>query len=144
MISVNLLCAPSTLEPHGKPGINYQQYGLSFWLKNTICVLSSLFLRIVGRIRCELGLTSEHSYNMVRNTLVLNKTKPGKWVFCFSDFQTAIQQKLVSTIWSFFMEAYTYTFTWTEHFHWIYLIRLIKNCSLGKLEVTSQVVIAPT
>ncbi len=73
-----------------------------FFSKNRhhyICVLSSLFLLINGRMRCELGLTSEHCYNTVRNTIILkHTTKPGKRVFRLSDLQTAVQQKLVSTI----------------------------------------------
>ncbi len=36
-------------------------------------------------------------------------TKPEKWVFRLSDLQTVVQQKLVSTIWSLFIEMYTYT-----------------------------------
>ncbi len=108
--SANLLCTSSTLGLHGKPRINYQQHGPSFRLKNNICVLSSVLLRIVGRMRCEHGLTSECCYNIVRNTLIMNMTKPGKWVFCLSDFHTAVQQKLISTIWSFFIETYPYTY----------------------------------
>ncbi len=80
-----------------------------FQLKYTICVLSSLLLCIVGRMRCELKLTSEHCYNIVRNTLILNMMKPTKRVFRLSDFQTAVQQKLVSTMWSLFIERYTYS-----------------------------------
>ncbi len=106
--SANLLCTLSTLGLHSKPGINYQQYSPFFRLKYTICLLSSLLLHIIGRIRCELGLTSEHCYNIIRNTLILNMTKPGKRVFRLSRFQTAVQQKLVSTIWPLFIETYTY------------------------------------
>ncbi len=108
--SANLLCTSSTLGLHSKPGINYQRYGPLFRLKYTIYALSSLILRIVGRMRCELGLTSEQHYNIVRNTLILNMTKSGKRVFRLSDLQTAVQQKLVSTIWSLFKETYTYFF----------------------------------
>ncbi len=78
-----------------------------FCLKYTISVLSALLLRIIGRIHSELGLTSEHCCNIVRNTLVLNMTKPRKRVFHLSDFQTAVQLKLISTIWSLFIETYT-------------------------------------
>ncbi len=94
--SANLLCTSSTLGFYGKPGINYQQYGPFFRLKyTTMCALLSLPLRIVGRIHCELGLMSEHCYSTIRNTLVLNVTKPGKRVSCLSNFQTVVQQKLV-------------------------------------------------
>ncbi len=106
--SANLPCSSSTLGLHGKPGINYQQYGSFFRLKYTICVQSSLLLRIIGGMCCELGLTSEHCYNIVRNTLILNMTKPRKRVFRFPNLQTVVQQKLVSTIWSLFIETYTY------------------------------------
>ncbi len=44
----------------------------------------------------------------VRNTLILDMTKPRKRVFHLSDLQTVVQQKLVSTIWSLFIETYTY------------------------------------
>ncbi len=104
-ISANLLCTSSTLGLQGKPRINHQQHGPFFWLKYTICALSSLLLHIVGRMRCELGLMSEHCYNIVRNTLILNMTKLGKRVFHLSDLQTAVQQKLVSTIWYLFIES---------------------------------------
>ncbi len=110
--SANLLCISSILGLHGKPGRYYQQHGPFFRLKYTICVLSSLLLCLVGRMRCELELTSEHCYNIVRNTLILNMTKTGKRVFCLSDLQTAIQQKLVSTIWSLFMQTCSYSVTY--------------------------------
>ncbi len=57
-------------------------------------------------MRCEFWLMSEHRYNIVRNTLILNMTKPEKQVFRLSNLQTAVQQKLLSTIWSFFKEMY--------------------------------------
>ncbi len=98
MTFANLLCTSTTLGLHDKPRINYQQYGPFFRLKYTICVLSFLFLRIVGRMRCELGMTSEHCYNVVTRTLILNMTKPGKRVFRLPDLQTVVQQKLVSTM----------------------------------------------
>ncbi len=78
--------------------INYQQHGSFFRLKYTIYVLSFLLLRIGGGVHCELQLTSEHCYNIVRNVLILNMTKSGKQVFRLSDLQTVVQQKLVSTI----------------------------------------------
>ncbi len=115
-----MLCTSSTEGLYGMPVINYQQYGPFFRLKNTICTLSSLLLRIIGRMHCELRLTLEHCYNIVRNTLILNMTKPGKRVFRFSDFQTAVQQKLVSTIWSLFIETYAYNLQVGENFcYWL-------------------------
>ncbi len=93
-ISANLWYTSSTLGLQDKPGINYQQYGPFLRLKNTICVLSFLLLHIVGRMRSELGLTSEHCYNIVRNnTHTEYMTKSRKRVFRLSDLQ-----KLVSTI----------------------------------------------
>ncbi len=60
-----------------------------FRFKYTICALSSLLLRIVGRMHCELGLTLEHCYNIVRNTLILNMTKSGFSTFWPSNSGTA-------------------------------------------------------
>ncbi len=60
--SANLLCTSSTLGLRSKPEINCQQYGPFFQLKYIIYVLSSLLLRSVGRMWCELGLT--------RNTVI--------------------------------------------------------------------------
>ncbi len=105
MTFANVLCTPSTLRLHSKPGINYGPF--FFRLKYTVYVLSSPLLRIVGGMHCELGLMSEYCYNVVGNTLILNMTKPGKRVFHFSDLQTVVQQKLLSTIWSLFIETYT-------------------------------------
>ncbi len=34
-----------------------------------------------------------------------------------------------------------HTFIWTEHSHWIYVIRLVKDCILRKLQVTSRAMI---
>ncbi len=115
--SANLLCTSSTLGLHGKPGRKTtNNMVLFFRLKYAICVLSSLLLRIVGRMCCELGLMSEHCYNTGRNTLILNMMKLGKRVFHLSDHETVVQQKLVSTIWSLFIEMYTYTLITIHYF----------------------------
>ncbi len=36
-----------------------------------------------------------------------------------------------------------YTFTWPEHSHWISVIKLMKDYTLGKLQVRSRVVVTP-
>ncbi len=59
-------------------------------------------------MHCELGLVLERCYNIVRNALIVDMTKPRKQVFRLSDLQTAVQQKLVSTIWSLYIETYAY------------------------------------
>ncbi len=65
--SANLLCTSSILGLYGKPGIHYQQYGPFFFIE-----VHYLFTVISTSMRCELGLTLEHCYNIVRNTLIRN------------------------------------------------------------------------
>ncbi len=64
--------------------------------------------------------------------------------FCMSNLSNNLFLKYIFITYVFWQRRrflWLYTFTWIEDSHWICFIRLVKDCTLGKLQVTSRVFI---